>query len=684
MYQEAQDNIEKHALVIADSLWNFNPRGAAEYLSLACKSQNYQHVVITDNKGQIFQKAVGASPMWVEKSFISLHLIPSVQLTSGITYNDKMIGEIKAVWNCNTIYIELLVLFVMILIFLILQLYVRLLHSKQVLEERVLNRTSELSILNDSLELEVKEHRQAREALFQSEERYRLIAENAADVIWMADMNSNFTYISPSIYQQRGYTSEEAIKQPLTEIMTPASLEKVININSEKLKLIQADDPEGWEPIIFEIEQYCKDGSSVWTSNNARFLKGDDNQPKGILGVTRDISMQRRAEKEKIRAERHAAEQEKQALVGQIAGKISHDFNNILSVIMGNVELSLLDCKDENIKKTLELIFGQTLRGKNLTRNLIAFAKDQEPNQELFQINEKIDLVIKLLKKDLEGIKLITDKNTTLPLLLADPGMIEHALVNLLQNSIHALGNVEQPWIIIRTYYLEEKIYLEIEDNGCGIPKEHLSDIYEPSFTLKGSKDTTGSYNSGIKGTGYGMSNIMKYINQHNGKISVESIVDSGTKFTISLPVTKKELSIEEKIEIQKEITHSKKYILLVEDEQTISDVQYRILTQNPFNHKVDIANNGQIAMDLFGKNQYDFISLDYVLPGNINGMDIYNHIRKTNKIIPILFISGNIDFLESIQDLKNRDPYVVHLSKPCKNIDYVNCINRLMSRVAI
>nr|MDA3790730.1 response regulator [Desulfobacula sp.] len=131
-------------------------------------------------------------------------------------------------------------------------------------------------------------------------------------------------------------------------------------------------------------------------------------------------------------------------------------------------------------------------------------------------------------------------------------------------------------------------------------------------------------------------------------------------------------------------ITHSKKYILLVEDEQTISDVQYRILTQNPFNHKVDIANNGQIAMDLFGKNQYDFISLDYVLPGNINGMDIYNHIRKTNKIIPILFISGNIDFLESIQDLKNRDPYVVHLSKPCKNIDYVNCINRLMSRIAI
>ncbi len=339
------------------------------------------------------------------------------------------------------------------------------------------------------------------------------------------------------------------------------------------------------------------------------------------------------------------------------------------------------DCKDSQTRESLELIFQQTLRGKNLTKNLVAFAKDQEPKQEFFKINEKIDLVLNLMKKDLEIIRLMVDHGSNIPEVLADPGMIEHALVNLLQNSIHATSHTKHPMIIIRTYSLDNNIYFEIEDNGCGIPEEHLENIYEPSFTLKGSKDMKGAYKSNIKGTGYGMSNIKKYIEQHNGKIGVESVVDSGTKFTISLPVVNKELTSAEKIEIQKETTHFGKYILLVEDEQAIADVQYRVLTQNPCNHKVDTANTGQVAMDLFDRNNYNFISLDYILPGKVNGMDVYNHVRKTNKTIPILFISGNIEFLESIKVLKQKDSNVDHLSKPCQNKNYVSGINKLLER---
>jgi CheY-like chemotaxis protein len=246
---------------------------------------------------------------------------------------------------------------------------------------------------------------------------------------------------------------------------------------------------------------------------------------------------------------------------------------------------------------------------------------------------------------------------------------------------------VESPKIIVRTYSSENQICFEIEDNGCGIPSRHLENIYEPSFTLKGGRDLTGSYKPGIKGTGYGMSNIKKYIELHRGRIFVESTFkshsDSGTKFTICLPVISRELTLEEKNQVRKDILYSGQDILLVEDESAISDVQYRILTQEPCCHRVDIAQNGQAAMDLFQKNHYDLVSLDYLLPGEMNGVDVYHHIRKTNKNIPIVFVSGNITFLESIKDLKQKDAYIDHLSKPCSNKDYVAGINKFFVKLS-
>jgi signal transduction histidine kinase/ActR/RegA family two-component response regulator len=405
-----------------------------------------------------------------------------------------------------------------------------------------------------------------------------------------------------------------------------------------------------------------------------------DGSIERIVCVGEDITELRRAQTEKVEAMALAAETEKLALVGQIAGKMAHDFNNILGVVMGNAELALMDCPHDNTRKTLELIFEQTLRGKNLTRNLVAFARDQEPRQEFFSIDEKMDLVINILKKDLEGIRVARQYGHSIPELLADPGMVEHAVVNLLQNSIHALSLVKQPKIIVRTYCKGEFIVLEIEDNGCGIPAEFLKEIFEPSFTLKGSKDMAGMYKTGIRGTGYGMSNVKKYIEQHKGRISISSELKKGTKVSISLPIIKKELTQEEIKEIKKENIRSGKYILLVEDEQAISDVQRRILTQEPLHHRVDIAANGQAAIDLVNKNSYDVISLDYILPGELTGMDVYHHIRTKNKIVPVLFISGNIEFLESIKDLKQRDPNIDHLSKPCKNMDYIGSIHKLLA----
>ncbi|MBA3010924.1 MAG: hybrid sensor histidine kinase/response regulator [Desulfobacula sp.] len=386
------------------------------------------------------------------------------------------------------------------------------------------------------------------------------------------------------------------------------------------------------------------------------------------------------AEAEKINAQKILGEKKKLALVSQIAGKMAHDFNNILGIIMGTTELSLLDCRDPGTNESFKTILDQTLRGKNLIKNLLAFAKDQVPNQTFFKLADKIDLVLSLLKKDLEGIQLIQENFQAIPDLLADPGMIEHALMNLIYNAIHATSKTDDPKITIRTYCCDDTICFEIEDNGCGIPREHLDAIYDPSFTLKGNRDVTGTYANDIKGSGYGMANVKKYMEQHQGSIRVSSTEGLGTKFTLCLPMIEQERIPEEKIQTREKGIQSKKHILLVEDEAAISNVQYRLLTQAPHCHKVDIADTGQVAMDLFDKNPYDFISLDYLLPGNLNGKDVYTHIRKKNKHIPILFVSGNIEFLESIKHLKQEDDHMDHLSKPCQNHEYVNRINKLLA----
>ncbi len=381
--------------------------------------------------------------------------------------------------------------------------------------------------LNSAIKIALYRHK-VEKKLKEGEERFRTLFEQANDSIFVHDLNGCFQDINARACTRLGYTRDELIQMKVSDI---------------DLDFIPRDDEKRfWDtlPVTFESRHHRKDGSSFPVE--VRLSRIMLREKRLVLSFVSDITERKRT-----------AENEKLALVGQLAGRIAHDFNNMLGIIMGNTDLALLDCKDEKTRKTLALIFEQTLRGKNLTKKLAAFARDQEPKQEVFKISETINFVLCLLSKDLERIELIREDEPDLPDLLGDPEMIEHALFNLVQNSIHALSRVELPKIIIQTYCLGNNIYFEIQDNGCGIPEKYLKNICEPAFTLKGSKDITGSYKTGIKGAGYGLSSVKKFIEQHNGSILVESKFGSGSKFIIHLPVIKKELTNEEKMKILKE-----------------------------------------------------------------------------------------------------------------------------------
>lgn len=509
----------------------------------------------------------------------------------------------------------------------------------------------------------------SEKALYKSQLRYQNIIENSLDVIMLTNPDGTIAYVSPSCRNVLGYSPDELIGRK-TWIHHGSDGAKV----KKMLKRVF----RGKAGSSFEYRIVTPDNETKWISHSWSSISSGS-ELKLIISIIKDISQIKQAEREKLEALSFAAEQRQQALVGQVAGKMAHDFNNVLGVIMGNAQIAMMHCESGIIKEKLNLIFDQTVQGKNLTRNLVAFARDQEPKQDYFQINEKVELVVNLLKKDLEGIRVSVDMGVDLPDILADPGMTEQTLVNLMQNAVHAVSLTENPVIELKTCERNHKICCEISDNGCGIDKKHLGSIFDPSFTLKGSRDVKRSYAAGIKGTGYGMANVKKFINQHKGTISVKSKPDRGTKVALSFPIIEKKLTPAEKKLLETSRIQSNKSILLVEDEPAISAVQKYVLSSSPCSHKVDVAVNGQEAISLWEKNVYDFISLDYMLPGKTNGMDVYRHIRKKDKKIPVLFISGNIEFLESIKDLKQKDSRVDHISKPCLNEEYVRAVNDLI-----
>lgn len=389
-----------------------------------------------------------------------------------------------------------------------------------------------LSVVSDQIAI-VIDHKRTEEALMESEKKYRQLFTNAPAGIYEIDfVKDRFINVNESMCKNTGYSEKEFLSMKPMDLLTQ---------DSKKLNIKRLETLSKGKTLAGNVEYNIikKNGQKLNVLLNSDFVY-KNGKLAAARCVAHDITELKKADKEKRKAQQIAGEHEKMALVGQVTGKIAHDFNNMLTIIMGNIELGLMDCKDAAIKKTLELIHKETLQGKSLIKNMVAFARDQEPRQEFFRINEKIDLVINLLKKDLEGIELIRKYETGVPELLADPGMIEHALINLLQNAIHATSKIEHPRITLKTYCFNNKICFKIKDNGCGIPKEQLKNIFMPSFTLKGDKDATGSYKTGIKGTGYGISNVKKYIEQHDGSLRVTSVFNKGTEFTISLPVIEK------------------------------------------------------------------------------------------------------------------------------------------------
>jgi PAS domain S-box-containing protein len=383
---------------------------------------------------------------------------------------------------------------------------------------------------------DVTEKIEMEEKISENEKKYRLITESVADLIWTMDMNFNTTYLSPSIFQQRGYTVKEGMELCFEERMTPSSLKKSLKLFAKKIEQIESNDQKGFDYIQFETQQYCKDGSVIWTNNNVRILPGKNGKPQSIIGVSRDITRKKEMEAQ-------LQQSQKMEAIGTLAGGIAHDFNNILSGIYGYIQLASMHLDDVGqVKKYLNELNKGAVRASELVQQILTFSRQKESEKIPIKVYLIATEVVKLIRSSIPSTIEIKTEIVSKEAIIGDPVQIHQVIMNLCTNASQSMPDggtldiklldveISQSNSLLKDGYFAGKyIKLSIADSGTGMSKEQMEKIFDPYFTTK----EVG------QGTGLGLAVVDGIIKKNGGFIEVDSTLHKGSIFKIYWPIVK-------------------------------------------------------------------------------------------------------------------------------------------------
>ena len=592
--------------------------------------------------------------------------------------------------------------------------------------------------------------------LEESEIDYRTLVENIPDLLFRTDLQGRIVYVSRSIFDLTGYTSEEAIGMKMTaEMYLLAEEGNRFFVKLQKYGSI----------TNFEARLKRKDGSIWWASTNAHFFKDINDEIKGIEGIARDISElkstenalkeseqryrtlhdasfggifihdqgivlecnqglseitgytlyeligmdalntlvapdwretvqqniksgfgqpyeaegvrkdgtiyplliqgknipykgrtvraveyrditeKKQADKEKEDLEGKLRQAQKMEAIGRLAGGVAHDFNNMLSVILGHVGMALADLKPSHpLYSNLEKIRNAGERSADLTRQLLAFARKQTVSPKVLDLNKTVAGMTSMLQRLIgEDIDLAWLPGKNVWPVNMDPSQIDQILANLCVNARDAIADVgkvtietgntefDEAYCIDNSGFLPgEYVLLSVSDDGCGMEPETLDIIFEPFYTTKESG----------KGTGLGLATVYGVVKQNNGFINVYSRPDQGTIFKIYLPrhLVKKKCFPDKGPGQPAERGHET--ILLVEDEPAILEMTTIMLERMGY-RVIAASTPGEaicLAKEYDGK--IDLLVTDVVMP-EMNGRDLAKNILHYYPNLKRLFMSG-------------------------------------------
>ncbi len=507
----------------------------------------------------------------------------------------------------------------------------------------------------------------AEEALRNSELRLRSVWENSMDSMCLSDRNGIIVTVNEAFCRLVERPRHQLEESPLTVIYSP----------EEDLAEIQSEYRSSFESRIADnrLERRRKlwNGNVVILEESSAFIELPGKPPL-LLGLFRDVSGQKRLEEQL----RHS---QKMEAIGQLAGGVAHDFNNILTVIHGHGSLLLTDPNlNGNSVISAKQIVQAAERAAALTRQLLLFGRRQVIQLTRLDLNDSVSNMTQMLSRILgEDIVLQLCYSPQPAVVSADSGMMEQILLNLAVNSRDAMPAGGTLQIHLQTVAIQpehlpqhpeaavgEFICLSVKDTGSGIKPEHLRRIFEPFFTTK----PIG------KGTGLGLATVYGIVKQHQGWIEVSSEIGKGTEFKVYLPMSHEETKRGPVKDQEENLEGGDETLLVVEDEKAVRDLVSTVLSG--LGYKVFTAESGLKALGVWvrHKTEIDLVLTDLVMPDGLNGRELAEKLWSDRPDLKVMFTSGysaevvGADFIQRHQLYYLQKPYhprkLAHYLRAC------------------
>ena len=523
---------------------------------------------------------------------------------------------------------------------------------------------------------DVTKRKQIEDALRESEEKYRTLVNNTQQGVVIAQANPvGLRFANPAMTEITGYEEHELLamdEQQLPVLIHADDRQRFFGNFKDRI--------EGKDvPHQDEYRITRKDGTTRWVSLYSSLI--DYFGEKTALTTFVDITERKQAEDEKERLENQLRQALKMEAVGRLAGGVAHDFNNLIMGIMNYADLCRNEiAPDHPSRRWLDEITREANRSANLTRQLLAFARRQTVSPEVINLNQAVGNMLEMLHRLIgENVNLAWEPGDALWSVRIDPSQLDQILANLCVNARDAISGVGRVSIktqntsIDRDYCVEhaegvpgDYVQLAVSDDGCGIDRELIDNVFEPFYTTK----DVG------KGTGLGLATVYGIVKQNGGFMNVYSEPGEGATFRMFLPRVMESVAHGRKSDEHVYRFEGDETILLVEDEASIRNTVKILLEQ--LGYTVLIAEDPEAALHATAEFQgpIHLLITDVIMPG-MNGRDLAERLLELHASMKVLYMSGYTANVIAHHGI--LDQGVHFLSKPISSADLTRTVRLLL-----